>query len=122
MIPINTESGMIRYDRIDVFDRCGDGCYLSVFFGGDPVGSVDVPMSRDQARELARMLTDVAKGLGPGLMERIGDSTFAFHTQLAIPIGAALAFLPTAGVGGLFDLFRGLGPDYHASFGLRLRL
>ena len=52
----------------------------------------------------------------------LADSTFGFHTQIAIPIGATLAFLPSAGLGGLFDLFRGLGPDYDASLGLRLRL
>jgi len=81
MIRIGVASGGLQYDRIDLFRRCGDGCYLSVFFGGgDPVGSVNVPLSRDQARELAGGLLGVADQLGPGVMER-GERSFSYRLR-----------------------------------------
>jgi hypothetical protein len=50
------------------------------------------------------------------------DPTFAFHAQGVMPLGKSLSFIPAGGFGGLLNTYRGLGPDYSMSIGLRLRL
>ena len=73
---------MIRNARIELFKRHGDGCYLTIF-GNDEEpspGRIDVPMSRDQALELAGELVSTADEFGPGMVERHRNgTTFAYR-------------------------------------------
>lgn len=81
-IHVNDTCGGLTIHRVDVFERHGDGCYMTVFVGGErpTPGSISVPMSRDQARELAADLLDVADQLGPGVMER-SERSFSYRLR-----------------------------------------
>ena len=81
-IYVNDTCGGLAVHRIDVFDRYGDGCYLTVFVGGErpTPGSISVTLSRDQAQELAEELLDMADSLGPGIMER-GERSFSYRLR-----------------------------------------
>ncbi len=85
-IHVKDTCGGLTVHRIDVFERYGDGCYLTVFVGGErpTPGSISVTLSRDQAQDLAAQLLEAADELGPGVMER-GRDDRAFSYKLRRP-------------------------------------
>lgn len=73
----------MRIARIDLFERYGDGCYLTLFYAGQPpsAGHISVPLDRGQALELADELVSIADKLGPGMVERKPNGTFAYRMR-----------------------------------------
>ena len=77
MIRIDHQCGAMRIDRIGLDERYGDGCYLTLFYAGQPpsAGHISVPLDREQALELADDLDDMSQRLGPGMVDRHRNGT-----------------------------------------------